>query len=127
MISTKVVWDMTPLEKWSGRKPSVRHLKMFGCIAWAHIPNDKRKKLDAKSHACIMVGYSNESKSYRLFDLVKQEVICRRDVVFDEKTLGVSLLNSSSRLLSSDPFEIVKNFGSIDYYTTSTNVSIIVN
>jgi hypothetical protein len=25
--------------------------------------HDKRKKLDAKSHACIIVGYSIESKS----------------------------------------------------------------
>jgi hypothetical protein len=30
-----------------------------------------------------------------------------RDVAFDEKTLGATLLNSSSLLLSSDPFEIL--------------------
>lgn len=55
---------------------------MFGCIAWDQIPNDKWNKLDGKSLACIMVGYSNRSKSYRLFDLVKQEVICKIFILF---------------------------------------------
>jgi hypothetical protein len=91
---TKVVWDVTLVEKWSGRKPSVEHLRTFGCIAWAHILDDRRKKLDAKSHACIMMGYSEELKAYRLFDPIKQEIIYRRDVVFDEKTSGITLLNS---------------------------------
>jgi hypothetical protein len=36
MIPTKFVWDMTILEKWSGRKPLIKHIIMFGCIAWAH-------------------------------------------------------------------------------------------
>jgi hypothetical protein len=46
---------------------------VFGCVSWAHISDDCKKKLDAKSHACIMMGYSKESKSYRLFDPVKQK------------------------------------------------------
>jgi hypothetical protein len=97
---------MTPLEKWSGRKPLVGHLRTFGCIAWAHILDDKRKKLDAKSHACIMMGYSKESKAYR--DCLIQSnkrLFARRDVVFDEKTLGITLLNSSFGLLSNDPLK----------------------
>jgi hypothetical protein len=51
-----------------------------------HIPNDKGKKLDAKSYACIRMGYYEELKAYKLFDLVKKEIVCRRDVVFDEKS-----------------------------------------
>jgi hypothetical protein len=70
-ISTQVVPSMTPVERWCGKKPSVNHLHVFGCVSWAHISDDCRKKLDAKSHACIMMGYSEESKSYRLFDPVK--------------------------------------------------------
>jgi hypothetical protein len=102
---------MTPLEKWSGRKPSVGHLKMFGCIVWAHILDDKRKKLDAKSHACIMVGYSDESKAYKLFDPSQTRSYLQGGMLsLMSKTLGVALLNSSFRLLSSDPFEILKEF-----------------
>jgi hypothetical protein len=30
---------MTPEEKYSGRKPDLSHLKVFGCIAYVHVPN----------------------------------------------------------------------------------------
>lgn len=62
LFPTKAVWDMTPFKKWNERKPLVEHLKMFGCIAWTHIADDKRK-LDVKSHTCIMMGYSEESNA----------------------------------------------------------------
>jgi hypothetical protein len=35
-VFIRVVWDLT-LEKWSGRKPSIEHIRTFGCRAWAHI------------------------------------------------------------------------------------------
>lgn len=70
-VLTKVVGLVTPIEKWCCQNPLVNHLKTFGCVAWAHISNDCRKKLVVKSHACIMMAYSKESKSYQLFDLAK--------------------------------------------------------
>jgi hypothetical protein len=113
---TKFVWDVTPIEKWSGIKTSIRHLRTIKCIVWAHIPNDRRKKLDVKSHSCIIMGYSKESKAYMLFDLVKQEIIYIRDVVFDEETSSIAPLNSSFGLLRSDHSEIIQNFGLVDYF-----------
>jgi hypothetical protein len=71
------------------------------CTTWAHILDDKRKKLDEKIQACIMMGYSKYLKAYELFDLVKCESICMRDVFFDENIIGITLLNSSYGLLSS--------------------------
>jgi hypothetical protein len=78
---------------------------------------DKIKKLDAKSHACIMEGYYDESKEYKLSNPIKKCFICRRDVAFDEQDLGFSLLIYSNGLSSSDSFEIFYNFGSTNYYT----------
>ena len=87
--------NMTPIEKWSGRKSLVGHLRMFGCVARAHIPFDYRKKMDAKGHACIMMGHhSQESKFHRSFYLVKRYIIIKRNVVLHAKTLGINLLNS---------------------------------
>ena len=63
-IPTKNVGQVTPIENWFGKKPFVGHLRMFGCVSWAHIPDDYRNKLDAKSHAYIMKGYSKDSKAY---------------------------------------------------------------
>jgi hypothetical protein len=42
---------MTPEEAWSGRKPSVAHMRMFGCLAYAMVPDEKRGKLDTKDVA----------------------------------------------------------------------------
>lgn len=37
-----------PNEAWSNQKPEVGHLKIFGCIAYAHVTDQTRKKLDDK-------------------------------------------------------------------------------
>jgi hypothetical protein len=62
---------MTPVRRWCGRNPSIIDLFVFGGVSWDHIPNDFRKKLDAKSHVFIVMGYFEKSKSYQLFDPVK--------------------------------------------------------
>lgn len=83
---TKVVWNKTPFEAWSGRIPSVNHLKVFGCVCYAQIPKQKRTKLEEISERCVFIGYSSMSKGYRLYNLKTNKVIISRDVVFDEKT-----------------------------------------
>ena len=39
----------TPKELWSGEKPNISHLQVFGCLAWVHILKNKRHKLKPKS------------------------------------------------------------------------------
>jgi hypothetical protein len=70
-ILTRAISSVTLVKRWCGKNPSFNHLRVFRCVSWAHILDDCRNKLDAKSHACIMMGYSKESKAYRLFDPVK--------------------------------------------------------
>ena len=55
---TSALQNVTPFEMWWGHKPSVKHLRTFGCIAYAHIANGKRRKLDSKADKCIFLGYS---------------------------------------------------------------------
>jgi len=59
---TIVVRGMTPEEKFIGKKPNVSHFKVFGCIAYVHVPDDKRSKLDPKAMKCIFIRYSLEQK-----------------------------------------------------------------
>ena len=61
---TNAVIGMTPYEAWTGDKPSVKHLRVFGCVCYAHVPKDERKKLDPKARECIFLGYSTEVKGY---------------------------------------------------------------
>ena len=65
---TKAVDGMTPFEAWMKKKPTVSHLRVFGCKAYAHVPKDERGKLDSKAKKCILVGYGEDTKGYRLYD-----------------------------------------------------------
>jgi hypothetical protein len=55
---TTVVHGMTLEEKFTGKKPNVSHLKVFGYIAYVHVPNEKKSELDPKAKKCIFIGYS---------------------------------------------------------------------
>jgi hypothetical protein len=78
------VKNVTPEEAWSGIKPYVHHFRVFGCLAYAHVPDNHRKKLDSKSIKCVHLGLSEESKAYKLYDPIEKKIIISRDVVFDE-------------------------------------------
>lgn len=59
------VKDATLEEALSEEKPSVRHLRSFGCLAHVHIPNVQRKKFDDKSMKCLLrVVVFSESKAW---------------------------------------------------------------
>ena len=78
----------TPYERWYGRKADVGHLRVFGCIAYAHVPDSERRKLDKKSKKMRFVGYSLTSKGYRLFDETNRKMYIRRDVEFYENEVA---------------------------------------
>ncbi|GJU28830.1 retrovirus-related pol polyprotein from transposon TNT 1-94 [Tanacetum coccineum] len=82
-LATKVVSGKTPIEAWSGIKPSIQHLKVFGSISYYHIPDIKRSKLDAKARKGIFVGHTTESKGYRIYDLT---YIKRHEDTFSNET-----------------------------------------
>ena len=60
-------------------------MRVFGCVAYAHIPDQLRKKLDSKGEKCIFLGYCEESKGYRLYNLYTKKFVLRRDVIFIEE------------------------------------------
>jgi transposase InsO family protein len=60
---TRALNNLTPQEAWSGRKPHVKHVRTFGCEAWALIPKEKRTKLNAKAVCCIPCSGKNVNKN----------------------------------------------------------------
>jgi transposase InsO family protein len=76
--------DATPYEKWYGKKPTVNHLRVWGCVAYCHVPKANRKKLDATAVKTVLIGYSVEAKAWKCIDLVTKKVIVSRDVTFLE-------------------------------------------
>jgi hypothetical protein len=48
--------DMAPHEVWTGKKPSLTHLKVFGCNAYVHVPKENRSMLDNMDEKCILLA-----------------------------------------------------------------------
>lgn len=82
---TKLLGCKTPYEMWTGKKPNLSHIRIFGSEAMVHIPKEKRRKWDKKSNRMILVGYCETSKGYRLFDPKSSKILISRDVIFFEK------------------------------------------
>ena len=66
-VPTKVV-PLTPFELWTGRKPSLNHLKVWGCPAEVKLYNPALSKLDSRTTRCYFVSYPDHSKGYRLYN-----------------------------------------------------------
>ena len=57
----------TPFELWTGRKPSLNHLRVWGCPAEVKIYNPFETKLDPKTSRCFFIGYPDRAKGYRFY------------------------------------------------------------
>ncbi|GJT64229.1 retrovirus-related pol polyprotein from transposon TNT 1-94 [Tanacetum coccineum] len=50
------------------RKPSIKHLHIFGCICYITRDGENLDKMKEKGDPCVMVGYSTQSKGYRVYN-----------------------------------------------------------
>jgi hypothetical protein len=66
MSPSSVLVNTTPHDIWSGKKPSVTHLKVFVCDAFVHVPKEKRSKLDKKAVKCNFIRYKEGMNGYKL-------------------------------------------------------------
>ena len=65
-------------------KPSVSHLKVFGCVCYVFVPDHLRSKFEKKAIRCIFVGYDDARKGWRCCDPTTGKCHISRNVVFDE-------------------------------------------
>ncbi len=85
-VSHSALEFKTPEEVFLGKKPKVGHLKIFGCLVFIHIPEDKRAKLDAARKHGLLVGYYEVCKAFRIYIPGFHHIEIKRDVSFDEET-----------------------------------------
>lgn len=81
---TAAVACKTPEEAWSGTRPCISHMRVFGCIAYAKVPDEKRTKLESKAIKCLFLGYCVGTRAYRVMCLETKKIIKSRDVTFME-------------------------------------------
>ena len=79
---------VSPWERWWRiRVPlaeRIRHLRVWGCAAYLHVPTALRRKLDDKARRCILVGHSDTTKGYLLLDPRTGRFLLGTSVLFDE-------------------------------------------
>jgi hypothetical protein len=101
--------NKTAYELWNNRKPNIGYFKVFGCKCFVLNDRDNIGKFDAKSDVGIFLGYSTNSKAYRVFNKRTMVVDESMHVVFDE----------------TNPFHIKNNFDdepiSLDNKASSSN------
>ena len=82
---------LTPEEAWSGRKPDLSHLRVFGARTFVHIPKQRSNgKLEPRSWVGTLVGYTGRS-IFRVWNPQKRRVEASSHVQFDESRPGPSL------------------------------------
>jgi hypothetical protein len=114
----------TPYEYWYKKKPDIAHLKVFGCRAFVHVPDEKRRKLDPKAIEGVMMGYVEKSSScYKIWDPAAKKLVISRDVIFEEE--AVTRFEGSDNVKEEDYFLIFPNDG--DSSTTRPDERVPVN
>ncbi|XP_074351878.1 uncharacterized protein LOC141691029 [Apium graveolens] len=92
-LPTHSLSGTTPYEAWSGEKPQVDYLKVFGCIAYMKVPGTYLKKLDNRSKCVVHLGREAGTKAYRLLDPDTGTIHINRDAFLDATI--ASTVNSS--------------------------------
>jgi hypothetical protein len=78
---------LTPYEAFYSTKPSILHIRVFGCIAYGKILKQKiHRKLMPRSKKIRLIRYES-SNIYRLWDGEERSITLARDVVFNEAEL----------------------------------------
>ncbi|KAK2378762.1 putative mitochondrial protein [Trifolium repens] len=86
-----------PEEVWSGKEVKLSHLRVFGCVAYVHISDQGRNKLDPKSKKCTFIGYGEDEFGYRLWDDENKKMIRSRDVIFNERVMYKDRHNTTTK------------------------------
>ncbi|GJW97756.1 retrovirus-related pol polyprotein from transposon TNT 1-94 [Tanacetum coccineum] len=66
------------------RKPSIKHLHIFGCTCYITRDGENLDKMKEKGDPCVMVGYSTQSKGYRVYNKRTRLIVESIHIKFDE-------------------------------------------
>ncbi|GJZ70832.1 putative RNA-directed DNA polymerase [Tanacetum coccineum] len=85
----------TPFEMWKGKRPSLGHIKFWGCEVF--VRRDAQNKLEARSEKCLFVSYPEESFGYLFYKPKDDVVFVARRGVFIEREM-ISKEDSGSKI-----------------------------
>ncbi|XP_062076044.1 uncharacterized protein LOC133780190 [Humulus lupulus] len=74
----------TAYELWKGRNPNVSHMHIFGCVCYVLNDREHLGKFDPRSDEGVFLGYSLNSRAYRVFNKRTHSVVESINVRFDD-------------------------------------------
>jgi hypothetical protein len=77
--------EKTLEEVFSGIKPEVGNLRIFGCHVYIHVPKEKRTNMEPSGKKGVFVGYSESSEAYMIYVPIHRKIEVSRDVTFHEE------------------------------------------
>ncbi|GJS92126.1 retrovirus-related pol polyprotein from transposon TNT 1-94 [Tanacetum coccineum] len=89
--------EKTPYHIINGRKPSVKFFHIFGSLCYIIRDGVNLDNMKEKGDACIFVGYSTQSRAYRVYNKRTRVIVETIHVNFNE------LPQTASNHVSSDP------------------------
>jgi len=81
----------TLYEIWKGRKPTVKYFHVFGSKCYILADREHRRKMDPKSDEEIFLGYSTNSRAYRVFNTITKSIMKSINVVIDDASVDTIL------------------------------------
>ncbi|GJT47292.1 retrovirus-related pol polyprotein from transposon TNT 1-94 [Tanacetum coccineum] len=90
-----------------GRSPDISHFYVFGCLMHIHNHRDQLGKFDAKADDGFFLGYSPVAKSFRVFNIRRQEMEETYHVTFNEDDEAISNLATGGMKSTSNEQKII--------------------
>ncbi|GLI67090.1 hypothetical protein VaNZ11_011292 [Volvox africanus] len=89
-LSPTVNSDLTPWERFTGSKPDLSKLRVFGSRAYVMLPQRQRSKLDPVAVQGYLVGYEPGFSAWRVWVPLDGTIHISTDVKFDESARKLS-------------------------------------
>ncbi|UYV61701.1 hypothetical protein LAZ67_1005991, partial [Cordylochernes scorpioides] len=103
--SSEAIDNKIPEELWSGRESKIGYLKVFGCKSWCSIDDCHRKsKFSPKAKECVLIGYPEGTKGYKVWDFRNDKIYVTRNVRFSEDIFPCKKPNDPTKSFELDQF-----------------------
>ncbi|GJZ89475.1 retrovirus-related pol polyprotein from transposon TNT 1-94 [Tanacetum coccineum] len=99
--SSQLMRETANITHYIDRKPSIKHLHIFGCTCYLTRDGENLDKMKEKGDSCILVGYSTQSKGYRVYNKRTRLIVESIHLRFDEikEISETSVANDTSGLV----------------------------
>ncbi|KAJ0480735.1 putative RNA-directed DNA polymerase [Helianthus annuus] len=112
-LPSYVLNGKSPFEMMFDCKPSLIHLRNFGCLCFSTILHDS-DKFSYNAEKCVFIGYSNFKKGYKLWSLDSKKIFFSRDVKFYENVYPFKI-----KQLDNQESEIDKQLNHANFFDVS--------